>query len=35
MAISIDGLIGFRFKYGGYDNFSYKLFIEEVIKNIQ
>ena len=31
MAISLDGIIGLRFKEDGYDNFAYKVFIELVI----
>ena len=32
MAVCKHDIIGMKFKQGGYDNFSYKIFIEETIK---
>ena len=34
MAVSKYKLISCKFKEGGYDNFSFKIFIEETIKSL-
>ena len=34
MAISKNKIISCKFKEGGYDNFSFKIFMEETIKSL-
>ena len=35
IAMCVEGIIALRYKEGGYDNFSYKIFLEQVINTVK